>query len=100
MRCRGAELSAFTSLSSFQSLETCLREEGHVSLPFRARCDVIIGSQKATQYETVTVANFELLAATPKLLEERDTGSRPAPLYVFQGTEAGIAGAAVAIYRL
>ena len=99
MLCRGDELAAFTSLRSVQGLETCLREEGHVSLPFRARCDVIIGSQKATQYETVTVANFELLAATPKLLEEWDTESRPAPLYVFQGTEAGIVGVTVAFYR-
>ena len=98
--CRGDELAAFTSLRSVQGLETCLREEGHVSLPFRARCDVIIGSQKATQYETVTVANFELLAATPKLLEEWDTESRPAPLYVFQGTEAGNVGVTVAFYRV
>ena len=98
--CWGDELAAFTSLRSVQGLETCLREEGHVSLPFRARCDVIIGSQKATQYETVTVANFELLAATPKLLEEWDTESRPAPLYVFQGTEAGIVGVTVAFYRV
>eukprot|EP00435_Cladocopium_sp_Y103_P062040 s1096_g23.t1 len=86
--CRGVELSAFTGLESVRDLETCLQEEGHVSLPFRARCDVILGSQKATLYDTVTVANFELLEATPKLLEAWDTETRPAPSYQFHGNEA------------
>eukprot|EP00435_Cladocopium_sp_Y103_P059574 s1725_g21.t1 len=86
--CRGVELSAFTGLESVRDLETCLQEEGHVSLPFRARCDVILGSQKATLYDTVTVANFELLEATPKLLETWDTETRPAPSYQFLGNEA------------
>ena len=86
--CRTPEMLSFCDVSDVASLEKMLESEGHVSVPFRARCDVILGAQKATQYGSVTVANFELLRAMPKLLADWNTGLRPAPSYVFHGKEA------------
>ena len=71
----------------------CLTSDGHVSLPFRCRADVILGAQKATQHGVAQslsphVAVFEVLRVTPVLLAEWDTIQRPLPKYVFQVKEA------------
>ena len=90
---RTEEFLVFTGMQTVADLEACLTSEGHVSLPFRCRADVILGAQKATQHgnaQTLSphVAAFEVLRVTPVLLAEWDTLQRPLPEYVFQVNEA------------
>ncbi|CAK9089457.1 Uncharacterized protein SCF082_LOCUS42208, partial [Durusdinium trenchii] len=60
---RTTEFLQFTGFADLTALEQCLVSEGHMSLPFRARADIILGSQRATTYGATTVANFEVLKA-------------------------------------
>ena len=90
---RTEEFLVFTGMQTVADLEACLTSEGHVSLPFRCRADVILGAQKTTQHgnpQTLSphVAAFEVLRVTPVLLAEWDTPQRPLPEYVFQINEA------------
>lgn len=97
---RTDEFLIFTGMKSLQELEACLQEEGHASLPFRQRADVILGAQKATQHGVSNalsgeassisplVVNFEVLRVTPVLLESWSGEERPLPRYVFQLNEA------------
>lgn len=85
---RTTEFLQFTGFADLAALEQCLVSEGHMSLPFRARADIILGSQRATTYGATTVANFEVLKVMPGLLSPWNTDGRPAVSYVFQGTEA------------
>lgn len=88
MLIRTTEFLQFTGFADLAALEQCLVSEGHMSLPFRARADIILGSQRATTYGATTVANFEVLKVMPGLLLPWNTDGRPAVSYVFQGTEA------------
>ena len=102
---RTQELLLFTGLQTVDELEKCLSQEGHMSLPFRVRADVILGAQKATrpgaaqsfsqasavlsqataaQSLSPHVVLFEVLRVTPTLLAKWDTALRPLPQYVFQ----------------
>lgn len=97
---RTDEFLVFTGMKTLKELESCLQEEGHTSLPFRRRADVILGAQKATQHgvaQSVSgvaqslsplVATFEVLRVTPVLLESWSGDERPLPNYVFQVNEA------------
>ena len=78
---RTDDFLVFTGMKSIQDLESCLQQEGHVSLPFRRRADVILGAQKATQHGMAQsgsgeaqslsplVVSFEVLRVLPTLLE-------------------------------
>eukprot|EP00438_Fugacium_kawagutii_P011826 Skav206994 [mRNA] locus=scaffold3805:64524:65003:+ [translate_table: standard] len=98
--CRTPELLNLTGFDSVGSLDICLAEEGHVSLPLRMRADVIIGSQKATQYDMVTVANFKLLKVSSNLTDEWDTPTRPALSYVVQGNVAELSKSGLHMHLL
>eukprot|EP00435_Cladocopium_sp_Y103_P015649 s410_g3.t2 len=68
-----------------EELNVIIASEGLSSLPCRQRADVILGAQKATQYGTVIVANFELLKVMPNLLSPWNTEGRPAAPYAPTG---------------
>lgn len=91
---RTEELLAFIGMTSVGELETCLASEGHMSLPFRRRADVILGAQKATQHGAGQplaphVVSFEVLRVLPSLLASWNSPHRPLPEYVFHVNEVG-----------
>ena len=92
---RTDEFLEFTGMKSLVALEECLQAEGHTSLPFRCRADVILGAQKATQHGlpqsseaampiSPQVACFEVLRVMPTLLESWNNEQRPLPEFVYR----------------